>query len=61
MLDRYHADRAEFEFETNERVQLEAVENKRLKKVARPERFELPTLWFEAWEAGNLKSFVCVA
>ena len=30
-------------------------------EVARPERFELPTLWFEALEAGNLKSFVCVA
>ncbi len=31
------------------------------KKVARPERFELPTLWFEALEAGNLNAFVCVA
>jgi hypothetical protein len=31
------------------------------KKVARPERFELPTLWFEALEAGNQNAFVCVA
>jgi len=27
---------------------MEFVENKVLKEVARPERFELPTLWFEA-------------
>jgi hypothetical protein len=32
-----------------------------LKCMARPERFELPTLWFEALEAGNLNAFVCVA
>ena len=30
-------------------------------RVARPERFELPTLWFEALEAGNLIAFVGVA
>jgi hypothetical protein len=27
---------------------MEFVENKVLKEVARPEGFELPTLWFEA-------------
>jgi hypothetical protein len=32
-----------------------------LKNKARPERFELPTLRFEALEAGNLSAFVCVA
>jgi hypothetical protein len=31
------------------------------KEVARPERFELPALWFEALEAGNPNAFVCVA
>ena len=29
--------------------------------MARPERVELPTFWFVAMEAGNLKAFVCVA
>jgi hypothetical protein len=36
-------------FETHTtRVWTEAAENKLLQEVARPERLELPTLWFEA-------------
>jgi hypothetical protein len=37
-----------FEFETKERLLAYVAENNSQKKVARPERFELPTLWFEA-------------
>ena len=33
---------------------MEFVENKVLKEVARPEGFELPTLWFEASRSQNL-------
>ncbi len=29
--------------------------------MVRPERFELPTFWFVAWEEENLNAFVCVA
>jgi hypothetical protein len=36
------------EFETNQWVSTEVIEKKLQKEVARPERFELPTLWFEA-------------
>jgi hypothetical protein len=35
--------------------------NGQILRVARPERSELPTLWFEALEAGNPNAFVCVA
>ena len=39
---------ASSEFETNEMVRKEVTENKLLKEVARPKRFELPTLRFES-------------
>jgi hypothetical protein len=48
-------------FEASSRVSTEVIENKTMKELARPERFELPTLWFEALEAGNLNAFVWVA
>ena len=35
-------------FDTNSGVMWEVIQNRLPKAVARPERFELPTLWFEA-------------
>jgi hypothetical protein len=45
----------QFLFETNPGVSTEGIENTLSLKTARPERFELPTLWFEARSDAHLK------
>jgi hypothetical protein len=45
------------EFETDQWVSAEVIENKPHKEMARPERFELPTLWFEAIGGWKSKCF----
>jgi hypothetical protein len=49
------------EFETNQWLSTEVIENRLNKEVARPERVELSTFWFVAVGMGNLSASFGVA